>query len=262
MTIDFDYVRTLVLGGALLGVIGLEHLTPHAAIRRPLRTNLGLWLIDSAVMRVTCGACGFIVAAWCEVRGIGLFRMLSAPSWLGLALSVIALDGVSYGWHRANHRVGWLWSFHRVHHADRAYQVTTALRFHPGELLLALPIRLVAIAAVGVSPIGVLIFEVVFGAMNLIVHGNFDLPRRLEQRLAHVIVTPALHRLHHARNTAELNSNYGTVFSIFDRLLGTLRWSDSARRFETGLPAPENERDLSLGEALTAPFTRRLDAGL
>jgi len=251
-----DLTRVAALGSILLLALLLERLLPHARLDRPWRTNLGLFLVDSAFMRVVCGACGFAVAAWAEARSFGALHALAAPAWLALPAGVVALDAVSYFWHRANHRVGWLWRFHRVHHADRAFQVTTALRFHPGELLMALPLRLAAIALVGISPLGVLVFEVIFGAMNLLEHGNFDLPRGLERRLARAVVTPAMHRLHHARSRAELDSNFGTILSGWDRALGTLRASDSARQFETGLPGAAGEREMSLARALRAPFAR------
>jgi sterol desaturase/sphingolipid hydroxylase (fatty acid hydroxylase superfamily) len=207
-------------------------------------------------MRVVCGACGFAVAAWGEARGFGALQWLGAPVWLALPLGIAGLDAVSYGWHRANHRVAWLWRFHRVHHADRAFQTTTALRFHPVELLLALPLRLAGIAVLGISPLGVLVFELVFGAMNLLEHGNFDVRARTERALARIVVTPALHRLHHARNDADLNSNFGTILSGWDRALGTLRESDSARVFETGLPGDAGERVMSFASALASPFAR------
>jgi sterol desaturase/sphingolipid hydroxylase (fatty acid hydroxylase superfamily) len=253
---SLDLLRLLGLAAAIVLALTLEQVSPHARLDRPWRTNLGLFLVDSALMRVVCGACGFAVAAWAEARAFGALHALAAPAWLALPGGVVALDAVSYFWHRANHRVGWLWRFHRVHHADRAFQVTTALRFHPGELLMALPLRLAAIALVGVSPLGVLAFEIVFGAMNLLEHGNFDLPRGLERRLLRVIVTPAMHRLHHARSGAELDSNFGTILSGWDRALGTLRASDSARQLETGLPGAAGEREMSLARALGAPFVR------
>lgn len=253
---SLDFVRALGLAAALGVGLALEALAPHARLARPWRTNLGLWGIDALLMRVVCGACGFVLAAWCTAHGVGVLPALALPAWLGAALGVLALDAVSYAWHRANHRVRWLWRFHRVHHGDRAFQVTTALRFHPGELLLALPVRLAAIAALGVSSEGVLAFELVFGAMNLLEHGNFDLPRWLERPLARALVVPALHRLHHARELDDLNSNYGTILSLWDRALGTLRPSDSGRRHETGLPGAAGEREASLGEALRAPFAR------
>jgi sterol desaturase/sphingolipid hydroxylase (fatty acid hydroxylase superfamily) len=253
---NLDLLRLLGLAAALSLALALEHFAPHARLARPWRTNLGLWALDAAVMRVVCGACGFAVAAWAEARGVGALHALSAPLWLALPLGVAGLDAISYFWHRANHRVAWLWRFHRVHHADRAFQTTTALRFHPGELLLALPLRLAGIAALGVSPLGVLAFELVFGAMNLLEHGNFDLPARFERAVQRALVTPALHRLHHAREAADLNSNFGTILSTWDRALGTLRASSGSRAVATGLPGSAGEREMSLAASLAAPFSR------
>jgi sterol desaturase/sphingolipid hydroxylase (fatty acid hydroxylase superfamily) len=261
-TPTLDLLRTLGLATALLLALALEHLAPHARLTRPWRTNLGLWALDAALMRVVCGACGFAVAGWGEAHGFGALHWLGAPAWLALPLGIAGLDAISYLWHRANHRVAWLWRFHRVHHADRAFQATTALRFHPGELLMALPLRLAGIAALGISPLGVLAFELVFGAMNLLEHGNFDLPQRVEGALVRALVTPAMHRLHHARNALDLNSNYGTILSCWDRALGTLREADARRVFETGLPGSAGERDFSLAAALGSPFTRRASSEL
>jgi sterol desaturase/sphingolipid hydroxylase (fatty acid hydroxylase superfamily) len=255
-TPTLDLLHLLSLASVFLLALSLERFFTHVHLVRPWRTNLALWALDSLVTRLVCGGCGFALAAWCEARGFGVLQTLAAPAWLALPLGVLALDAVSYFWHRANHRVRWLWRFHRVHHADRAFQVTTALRFHPGELLLALPLRLAAIATIGLSPLGVLAFEIVFGAMNLLEHGNFDLAPRLERGLTRVLVTPALHRLHHARDVRDLNSNFGTILCAWDRALGTLHESSSSRKFETGLPGEGGEREMTLGRSLVAPFER------
>ncbi|HXV37939.1 MAG TPA: sterol desaturase family protein [Myxococcota bacterium] len=185
-----------------------------------------------------------------------MLNSLRVDTWAAAVTGVLVLDAVSYFWHRANHRVKLLWRFHQVHHADSSFHVTTALRFHPGELLLALPVRLAAILALGVPPLGVLVFEVVFGVANLLEHGNFDLPRRLEPIARRLFITPALHRHHHASNWRDLNSNFGTVFSSWDRLAGTLRTSDRNRHVETGLPGWSRARAPSLRESLLLPFRR------
>jgi sterol desaturase/sphingolipid hydroxylase (fatty acid hydroxylase superfamily) len=130
-----------------------------------------------------------------------------------------------------------LWRFHAIHHADANYHVTTALRFHPGELLIALPVRLAAIALLGAPPIGVVAFELIFGIANVLEHGNFDLPRRIERAAGVLLVTPALHRWHHSTGRHERDSNFGTVFSVWDRLARTLQPSNSAAVFPTGLPS-------------------------
>ncbi len=252
---NLDLLRAASLGTILIVALLMEQRWPLQDMVRPWLTNLGLWLIDTAVMRVVCGACGLLLAAWCEAHQFGLLQWLQVPTWLALAVSVIALDALSYFWHRANHLLPWLWRWHRVHHADRAFQVTTALRFHPGELLMSLPIRLLAIGLFGLPVIGVLLFEIVFGAMNLLVHTNVALPRRLHALAAWLVVTPHLHRLHHARTLSYSNMNFGTVFSVFDRAFRTLADHPDSRAFETGLEGREGNAQMSLRDALVAPLS-------
>jgi len=254
----YQLVRGLGLAVALVLGLVLERSRPHERLRPAWGTNGGLWAVDALVMGAVCGACGWIVAAWAGREGLGLLVWAGArDGWLAIAIGVIGLDVVSYAWHRANHRVHLLWRFHQVHHGDANFHVTTALRFHPGELLLALPVRLAAIVALGVPPEGVLVFELVFGAANLLEHGNFDLPRRLEPVVRRMFVTPALHRGHHASDWQELDTNFGTVFSTWDRLAGTFRAHEVDRRITTGLPDWAGPRAPSLSESLLLPFRRR-----
>lgn len=248
----------LARGSALVLALGiglmLERYRPHSRLRRAWGTNLGLWAVDGVVMAMVCGACGWVVAAWAANQGLGLLAWVGAGPWIAVGAGMLGLDAVSYLWHRANHRLPLLWRFHQVHHADTGFHVTTALRFHPGELLLALPVRLAAVVALGVPPEGILIFEIVFGVANLLEHGNFDLPRRLEPMVRRVFITPALHRAHHAANWRELDTNFGTVFSTWDRLGRTFHASDPERRVVTGLPDRTNLDAPTLAESLLLPL--------
>jgi sterol desaturase/sphingolipid hydroxylase (fatty acid hydroxylase superfamily) len=253
----FDGLRAAVPGGAALLVLAAEHTRPAVRQPRPWLVNVGLWLSGVALMRVACGACGLLVALRVERHGFGLLQWLPLHGWLELAAGVVALDGVLYLWHRANHHYAWLWRWHLVHHAERAYQVTTALRFHPGELLLALPLRLAAIALLGVPVVTLLVFELLFSAMNLFVHGNVALPERAERLLRRVLVTPALHRRHHARESPQRSANFGTIFSFFDRAAATLRVPETGAPAETGIEGPRGDAAMSLVEAVTAPWTHR-----
>jgi sterol desaturase/sphingolipid hydroxylase (fatty acid hydroxylase superfamily) len=248
----FQVLRGLAVVAAVVLALILERWRPHQRLRPAWRTNLGLWAIDSFVITVVCGACGWVVAAWAEARGLGCLPWLGARPWLSVAVGISALDGVSYLWHRANHQLPLLWRFHRVHHADESFHFTTALRFHPGELLLALPVRLAAVIALGVPPLGVLLFEIVFGVANVLEHGNFDLPRRLEPIAQRLFITPALHRGHHASDWHDLNTNFGTVFSFWDRLAGSFRRGDGSLVVVTGLPG--GPRAASLRDSLALPF--------
>jgi sterol desaturase/sphingolipid hydroxylase (fatty acid hydroxylase superfamily) len=253
----YQLARGLAVVATALIALALERWRPHERLRPAWGTNMGLWAIDTLVTAVVCGACGWLVAAWAAEQGLGLLVWLRAGPWAAVAVGILGLDAVSYLWHRANHQVPILWRLHQVHHADANFHVTTAMRFHPGELLLAVPVRLAAVVALGVPPEGVLLFELVFGVANLLEHGNFDLPRRLEPTVQRLFITPALHRRHHASDWRELNTNFGTVFSTWDRLAGSFRRGVGERHVVTGLPDWDRAHAPSLSESLLLPFRRR-----
>jgi sterol desaturase/sphingolipid hydroxylase (fatty acid hydroxylase superfamily) len=232
---EFQLVRGAGFTVALVVALGLERMLPHAPGRASWRENGVLWATNLVVMSVVCGACACTVSRWADAHGVGLFASASAPAWIAIPLSVLALDFVSYGWHRANHTFGFLWRFHQVHHSDPTFTATTAVRFHPGELLLSLPLRLSAVALLGVPIVAVIVFEVAFALANFVEHGNINVPLAFERGVARIFVTPALHRRHHSSRRSELNSNYATIFSFWDRLLGSYGESSSSLSFPIGL---------------------------
>jgi sterol desaturase/sphingolipid hydroxylase (fatty acid hydroxylase superfamily) len=237
--------------------VALQRLAPHARLRGNWRLNGGLWLVNTVVIGAVCGGCAFTTAEWAAREGIGILRWTAAAGWVAVPASILALDLVSYAWHRANHRLGVLWRFHRLHHSDPTFTASTGVRFHPGELLLSLPVRLAAVVLLGASAEAVLAFEAVFTVANLVEHGDIRLPRRGEHALARLVVTPALHRRHHTRSGPERDSNFGTILSVWDRLLGTYTPSDSTIVVDTGLPGLDH---LTLTEALTLPVRGRQGA--
>jgi sterol desaturase/sphingolipid hydroxylase (fatty acid hydroxylase superfamily) len=247
---DLQAVRAGVFAAALGLAVLLERAAPHARLRSSWRVNGGLWLVNAAVVGAVCGACAFTAAGWAGREGIGLLRWAGVGGWPAILASVVGLDLVSYAWHRANHRLPVLWRFHQVHHSDPTFTAATGVRFHPGELLLSLPLRLGAVVLLGASVGAVLAFEAAFTVANLVEHGNIDLPRRLEDALGRVLVTPALHRRHHTKVGPERDTNFGTIFSVWDRLLATYTKSDSATAVDTGLPGLER---LTLAGALVLP---------
>jgi sterol desaturase/sphingolipid hydroxylase (fatty acid hydroxylase superfamily) len=258
MTQIDEWTFQLARGIALAIVIGvsllLEATRPHApnGVRRG--TNLGLWALNAAILGVICGGCVCAASRWAATEQIGLLNVTRMPIWVSAPATVFGLDALSYAWHRANHRLPLLWRFHRVHHLDGTPNFSTALRFHPGELLLSLPVRLAAVVGLGAPIEGVLVFEVLFSWANVLEHGNFDVSLRFEQRAARVFVTPALHRLHHSRRADELDTNFGTTFVFWDRLAGTYRRSSSARHFEAGIPGRTLTTPLTVLEALGEPL--------
>jgi sterol desaturase/sphingolipid hydroxylase (fatty acid hydroxylase superfamily) len=233
---EFQLFRFAGFIAALAVALTLQHLRPQSRSMGAWRVNAALWLTNGAVMGVVCGACACSVALWARAAGVGILNLLHAPLAVATVVTVVALDAVSYGWHRANHRLAVLWRFHRVHHSDTTFTVSTGLRFHPGELLLSLPLRLTAVMVIGAPPAAIIIFEVTFAIANLIEHGNIALPRRMEERLGRLFITPAAHRWHHSRDRVALNTNFGTIFSFWDRLFATYARNTSEVRVDAGLP--------------------------
>ena len=233
--LEFQIVRSGAFVLALGLAASLQHWFPFATMRESLRVNGSLWAVNLVVVGLLCGACACTVSRWAEAKGFGL-GLGAEPAWVAIPVSILALDLVSYGWHRANHVLPFLWRFHQVHHSDQAFTTTTALRFHPGELLLSFPLRLSAVALLGVPVVAIIVFEAVFSFANFVEHGNIRLHLGLERSLSRVFVTPALHRRHHSRERALLDTNFATIFSFWDRLFGSFGPSSSDVAVRVGLP--------------------------
>lgn len=192
-----------------------------------------------------------------QQNNIGLFNITEWPLWLEWVLGILILDYAIYIWHRLNHRVPFLWRFHNVHHADVEMDISTAFRFHFGELLLSIPFRLIVIAISGVSPMMLLVYEVIFESATLFHHSNIKLPRWLEGGLLKVIVTPRMHGIHHSIVKNETDSNYSTVFNWWDRLHGTKRLDIRQEKIVIGVPAYREENDNKVWMLLVHPFRKQ-----
>lgn len=237
-----------------------EWLAPRRALtagRRPRWPgNLGIWAIDSAVVRLFGPATVVGVALAAAQHGWGLFHLLGLRYWAALVLGVIALDLTIYGQHVVFHHVPWLWRLHRMHHADLDIDVTTGARFHPLEIILSLAIKMAAVAALGVPAEAVVTFEVLLNATSMFNHSNVRLPPRLERVVRWVVVTPQMHQVHHSIERAETDSNFGFNLPWWDRLFGTYRAAPRAGEagLVIGLPIFRDIAELRIMRLLTQPF--------
>ena len=173
---------------------------------------------------------------------IGLFSVFHLPYWSQVLLGIIALDALIYWQHRLFHRVPWLWRLHQVHHSDQALDVSSAVRFHPIEILLSLCIKATAILCLGIPIEAVLAFDILLNACAMFNHTNVRLPRYAESAIKLFIVTPDMHRIHHSVRFKETNSNYGFCLSLWDRLFAS--YTEQAQggdaHIRIGLPRSQN----------------------
>jgi sterol desaturase/sphingolipid hydroxylase (fatty acid hydroxylase superfamily) len=186
---------------------------------------------------------------------IGLNYLYELPLWLEGAIVFLLLDYTNYLWHILNHRVSWLWRFHIVHHTDVDLDVTTAIRFHAGEMIWSVFYRGFAVFILGASPLMVLIYEIVFEAATQFHHSNWKLPFRLEKFLNRFIVTPRMHGIHHSIVRKETDSNYSVIFSFWDRIHRTINLGIAQDQIVTGVHVYSNPKELTVRYLLKLPFT-------
>ncbi len=219
-------------------------------------SNLGMQMIDAAVLIfLPVFPVGF--ALLCAQNGWGLLNHFQAAPLPAVILGVLVLDFIIYLQHRMFHRVPLLWRVHMVHHTDQDIDVTTALRFHPLEILISLLIKFAAVAAIGAPPLAVLIFEIILNGAAMFNHGNLCIPPALDRILRLVLITPDMHRVHHSVIARETNSNYGFSVPWWDRLLGTYlaQPREGHDRMKIGLNGYHDDRSLKLPSLLAMPFS-------
>lgn len=255
-----------------LAVFALERRFPLRRAKRPLAgrllTNLTIAAIAFGTVAITVRPAVEAVLGWTGRSSIGLTQSAAIPPLIRPILAFLLMDLTFYWWHRANHRILLLWRFHNVHHIDPDLDVSTAFRFHFGELAFSSAFRVVQIGLIGPSVGSFLLYETFFQAVALFQHSNVRLPIRAERLLVRLIVTPRMHGIHHSQVMTEANSNYSIVLSFWDRLHRTLGLNVPQDAIDIGIPGYAEAGDNSLGNALLAPFRaqrnywRRADGSL
>ena len=220
--------------------------------------NLSLAIANVVLVRLIAPLTLLGAALAARANGWGLMNVLTLPAALVDVFTFVALDCVIYIQHVVFHRVRVLWRLHRVHHTDLEFDVTTGLRFHPGEAAISWAVKVAAVFALGAPPVVVVLFEIVLNASSMFNHGNVTLPTALDALLRKIVVTPDMHRVHHSKLESEMNSNFGFNFSWWDRLFATYRAqpADGHDAMELGLDEFRTPADLGLARVLVQPWMR------
>ncbi|WP_298568967.1 sterol desaturase family protein [uncultured Aliiroseovarius sp.] len=255
--------------GTFLGLFALFATVEAKVPRRPRTqprqtrwfTNLSIIVVDTLTLRlmnVLLPLLAVGAALDAAAQGWGLFNMITLSVWVEVIAAMVILDLAIWAQHLVFHKVPVLWRLHRVHHADRDFDVTTALRFHPVEIAASMIIKIGVVYLIGAPALGVILFEVVLNGSAMFNHANMRLPLGLDRWLRLILVTPDMHRVHHSVHRDETDSNYGFCLSIWDRIFKT--YTDQPRDGHDDMVIGlqwQDDNPSKLGWSLMLPFRRK-----
>lgn len=258
--------RLGVFLAAFIGFSGLEALAP----RRPrLQSRLSRWTTNGAMLVIATVLVRGLVflapliamtaaASLASELGWGLFNLVALPAWAEICLAIILLDFTIWFQHVISHKVPLFWKFHRVHHADRDLDASSALRFHPIEIAASAIFKLGIVFLLGPSVLAAVLFEVILNASAMFNHANLSVPRKLDSVLRAVIVTPDMHRVHHSIHRHEHDTNFGFCLSVWDRIFGTYTNQPEAghRGMTIGISDYQLPETSALGWSLKLPLLK------
>jgi sterol desaturase/sphingolipid hydroxylase (fatty acid hydroxylase superfamily) len=228
---------------------------PEGKARR-LTRHLSLMALNSAVARILSGGGAYFAAEFAYERHWGLLNQFALPYGLSLAAGLILLDFAIYLQHVAFHRVPLFWRLHKIHHLDLGFDTTTAIRFHPLEIVLSTYYKMALAIGFGLLPLSVLIFEILLNACALFNHGNARIPDPWERRVRFFLITPDMHRIHHSTYKPETDSNFGFSVPLWDKLCGTYRKQPQLGQdgMKIGLEEQRDPEQLQFWRLLILPF--------
>ncbi len=253
-------MESFVLLGALLLFALIETFRP---LRLPNLSTPRRWLNHGVLFALNTGlgtllfrGGAVVFAAFVHDRGYGIFNRFALPYAAQFIAGFVIVDLAHYTSHFTYHRIPALWRIHRVHHTDPDFDVTTGFRFHPAEALLTQAFVLGVIAAFGLPAMAVLAAEAVTSFQDVFEHANIEIPVGIDRILRLFFITPNMHRVHHSVEIAEQSSNFGTIFTLWDRIFRTYTASPAVplEKMETGLEGYPPEKSVRVIDTLRMPF--------
>lgn len=261
MTENETYLRFFFFLSIFFIISILEYFIPRRGllISKSKRwfNNIVLIIIDSLIIKIIFPIVAVGASLYANQKGIGLFNVLDFAPIYSIILSIIILDFIIYWQHRLFHKINFLWKFHKVHHSDMDYDITTALRFHPIEIIISMCIKIFFVLLLGAPIIAVILFEILLNALAMFNHANIKIIKSIDTFLRYFLVTPDMHRIHHSVLNHELNSNYGFNISFWDRLFNsyTKEPKENYTTMQIGLNNLQDEKKtVSIFAILKLPF--------
>lgn len=259
-------METLIRLAAALGIFCLmitwEYIGPRRkqliSRRQRWPVNLGIAAFNMAMMRLSVGSVAYLSAVAAGEHSYGLLNQLPIPEWLSILITLLVLDVAIYGQHIVMHKWPMLWRLHQVHHTDLEFDATTAVRFHPVEILISMLYKVLCIYLLGANPAAVIAFEIILNGAATFNHSNVYIPEAFDKKLRWLIITPDMHRIHHSAIPAETDSNYGFSISCWDRLFKTYTAEPklSQTTMAIGLSPFRETTELGFAQLLLLPFKK------
>ena len=253
--------RLLWVMGSLAFAWILEGSIPLAQLKYRKWRHAGVnfvFLGTTFVINALFGLATVGLFAWIEAEQIGLLHWVSLPVWVELIVAVMAFDLIGqYFVHWLLHRYKWMWKFHMIHHSDTKVDATTGTRHHPGDYFLREVFALFAIILVGAPLAFYLFYRILTVFFTYFTHANIAIPHWLDRGMSWVFVSPNMHKFHHHFERPWTDSNYGNIFSLWDRMFGTLVYDDP-RKIRYGLDVLDDETDEQVMYQFKIPFDKNI----
>lgn len=254
---EYTALKMGIVGSVFLFVVLLENWLPFYKGRSKIVwhdiKNLILSGVNVGIMSFGFGALTVIAA---ESYGIfGLIPRLNLLDWAAAIAAVVFFDFWMYWWHRANHRIPFLWRFHKMHHSDMEMDASTALRFHPVEMIISGSLRLGVVALLGMTVWQIILYELVMMPIILLHHSNLVFPENLDRWYRLLLSSPRMHRVHHSDKQQERDRNYGTIFSFWDRIFRSFKMRENQIAIVQGVKGYQYDKWQSLWGMLRTPFS-------
>lgn len=195
---------------------------------------------------------------WSIANNFGILQWIPMPLWLQIIAGLLLLDLMG-AWliHFIQHKTKWMWKFHIVHHADTHVDTTTANRHHPGESVFRAVFTAMAVFVIGTPVWMFMMYQTISAVLSQFNHANIKMNKMLDKILCLVFVTPNMHRVHHHYIRPETDTNFGNIFSLWDRIFGTY-CTTPVETLKYGLDVLDGRNDESLAEQLKIPFDKKV----
>jgi len=239
----------------------LEGIYPLAQLKykkwRHARLNLVL-LGSTIIINGLFGIATAGIFIWLDTSQFGLLNWIHLPLWAELIFAVMLLDFIAqYIVHVLLHKVSFMWRFHMVHHSDTEVDATTGTRHHPGDYIFRELFSLVAIIITGMPFAFYMVYRILTVAFTYWGHGNFRLPQRVDKAISYLFISPNMHKFHHHFERPWTDTNYGNIFSLWDRMFGTFVYDDP-QKISYGLDVLNDNRSADISYQLKVPFDRTI----